>query len=94
METAIRDLEKRLKKLEIEKKAIQEEIKEIKDKKEKKIEFIEGMEVLYCGDTSNEKFNKKSHIVGITKKCVWIFDEYAPNQRVRRNKSKIKIKKR
>ena len=93
MDTAIHDLEIRLKKLELEKDAIQREIKEIKDKKKKKKdEFIVGMEVLYCGDTSNKKFNKISHIVGITKKCVWIFDENAPNEKVRRNKDNIKMK--
>jgi len=93
MDTAIRDLEIRLKKLELEKDAIQREIKEIKDKKKKKKdEFVVGMEVLYCGDTSNKKYNKISHIVGITSKCVWIFDENARNQKIRRNKCNIKMK--
>ena len=77
----------------MEKNAIQREIEEIKDKKKKKKdEFIIGMEVLYCGDTSNRKFNKISHIVRITTKCEWLFDKNAQNQKIRRNKCNIKMK--
>ena len=62
METAIRDLEKRLKKLEIEKKAIQEEIKEIKDKKEKKSNLLKGWRC-YTVVIQVMKNSTKNHIL-------------------------------